>query len=230
MVGHKNTFEPVINTLQDWYTYSAASQGSGKVFLPQKVWPTLFRYDEPYTVLLRASSTDDMTKAGADAAEILNATLQVGEDSNIAYQGEDLLSQAQDIQNLSRSTNVMLLAVASISLIVGGIGVMNIMLVSVTERTREIGLKKALGANKRQILAQFLTEATVLSMLGGLLGVIMGIILANVIAKVAFVPVSISGTAIAIAVAFSMLVGVVFGLLPSVKAANLHPIDALRYE
>ena len=230
IVEEKNTFEPVIRTLDDWYTYSAASQGMGHIFLPQKVWPTLFRYDEPYTVLLRATSTDDMTKAGADAAEILNATLQVGEESTITYQGQDLLSQAQDIQNLSRSTNVMLIAVASISLIVGGIGVMNIMLVSVTERTREIGLKKALGANKKRILAQFLTEATVLSMLGGLLGVIVGIILANVIAKVAFVPVSISGGAIAIAVAFSMLVGVVFGLLPSVKAANLHPIDALRYE
>lgn len=230
VVEHKSTFEPVIHTLEDWYTYSAASQGSGKIFLPQKVWPTLFRYDEPYTVLLRATSTDDMTKAGADAAEILNATLQVPEESTITYQGQDLLSQAQDIQNLSRSTNVMLIAVASISLIVGGIGVMNIMLVSVTERTREIGLKKALGANKRQILAQFLTEATVLSMLGGLLGVIVGIVLANVIAKVALVPVSISGGAIAIAVAFSMLVGIVFGLLPSVKASRLHPIDALRYE
>ncbi len=230
IVEHKSTFEPVINSLQDWYTYSAASQGSGRVFIPQKAWPTLYRYDEPYTVLLRATSTDDMTRAGADGADILNATLSVPEDSTITYQGQDLLAQAQDIQNLSQSTNVMLIAVASISLLVGGIGVMNIMLVSVTERTREIGLKKALGANKRQILAQFLTEATVLSMLGGLLGVIVGVILANVIAKVALVPVAISGGAIGIAVAFSMLVGVVFGLLPSVKASNLNPIDALRYE
>ena len=124
----------------------------------------------------------------------------------------------------------MLIGIASISLLVGGIGVMNIMLVSVTERTREIGLKKALGARRRTILGQFLTEAAMLSSIGGVLGIIAGIILARVISMLAMVPVAISTPSIIIAVLFSMVVGIIFGLVPSVKAANLNPIDALRYE
>ena len=107
---------------------------------------------------------------------------------------------------------------------------MNIMLVSVTERTREIGLKKALGARKRRILTQFLTEAVVLTSLGGIIGVIAGNILAQVIHKVSGTPVAISIPAILISVLFSMVIGIVFGLLPSVQAANLDPIDALRHE
>lgn len=124
----------------------------------------------------------------------------------------------------------MLIGVASISLIVGGIGVMNIMLVSVTERTREIGLKKALGARRRTILIQFLTEAVMLSGIGGLFGVIVGFILSHVISALAGLPVVISAPAVLVAVAFSMVVGVVFGIMPSMKAARLSPIDALRYE
>ena len=107
---------------------------------------------------------------------------------------------------------------------------MNIMLVSVTERTREIGLKKALGARKGVILGQFLTEAAVLTSLGGLIGVGAGIGLAFIISKAAEVPVSISVPAIAVSVIFSMVIGILFGLLPSIKASNLNPIDALRYE
>lgn len=107
---------------------------------------------------------------------------------------------------------------------------MNIMLVSVTERTREIGLKKALGAKKRHILFQFLTEAAVLTSVGGLLGVVAGIGLSRIIARLAEVPVAISPAAAAVAVLFSMIVGILFGWIPSVKAANLNPIDALRYE
>ena len=107
---------------------------------------------------------------------------------------------------------------------------MNIMLVSVTERTQEIGLKKAIGARKGKILGQFLTEAAVLTSLGGLIGVIVGIVLAEVISRVTSTLVSISVPASILAVVFSMAIGIIFGLLPSYKAANLNPIDALRHE
>jgi len=141
-----------------------------------------------------------------------------------------LLEQAQQIQELSSSTNMMLIWIAGISLIVGGIGVMNIMLVSVTERTQEIGLKKAIGARKTKILAQFLTEAAVLTSMGGFLGVLAGIALAYVISYVSGTPVAISVPAAVGAVVFSMAIGIVFGVFPSYKAANLNPIDALRHE
>ena len=107
---------------------------------------------------------------------------------------------------------------------------MNIMLVSVTERTREIGLKKAIGAKKGRILWQFLTEAAVLTSLGGIVGVGAGIGLAEIISRVTSAPVAISVPSIIIAVVFSMVIGIIFGLLPSFKAANLNPIDALRHE
>ena len=144
------------------------------------------------------------------------------------YQAQDLLKQAQDLQDLSSSTNSQLIWIASISLLVGGIGVMNIMLVSVTERTREIGLKKAIGAKKSRILWQFLTEAAVLTSLGGIVGVGAGIGLAAIISRVTSAPVAISVPSIIIAVVFSMVIGIIFGLLPSFKAANLNPIEALR--
>ncbi|MBQ5672305.1 MAG: FtsX-like permease family protein, partial [Oscillospiraceae bacterium] len=102
------------------------------------------------------------------------------------------------------------------------------MLVSVTERTAEIGLKKAIGAKKKQILLQFLTESAVLTALGGIIGVITGIIMAQLISRMMQIPVSISAPAAIIAVVFSTLIGVVFGMLPAVQAANLNPIDALR--
>jgi putative ABC transport system permease protein len=104
------------------------------------------------------------------------------------------------------------------------------MLVSVTERTSEIGLKKAIGAKKKKILGQFLTEAAVLTSMGGIIGVIAGIIMAQVISKMADIPVAISIPSIFVSVIFSMFIGIVFGLLPSIKAANLNPIDALRHE
>lgn len=227
-----NTFEPVINSEEDYWTYMGSS--GGKMFIPSQSWPIVYRFDEPENCLAKAVDTDSMPSVGKKAADLMNAALQTGaggeSEMQIQYQSEDLLGQAKSLQDLSSSTNTMLIAIASISLLVGGIGVMNIMLVSVTERTREIGLKKAIGAKKRRILAQFLTEASVLTSIGGIIGIGIGIVLAQVISRIASVPVAISSLSIVVSVVFSMAVGIVFGLIPSIKAANLNPIDALRYE
>jgi putative ABC transport system permease protein len=124
----------------------------------------------------------------------------------------------------------MLAAVASVSLIVGGIGIMNIMLVSVRERTREIGLRQAVGAKTRDILTQFLVEATTLSIFGGIVGVLFGIAASILISHIAGWQTVVSPGAIALAVAFSALVGIGFGFYPARKAAYLDPIEALRFE
>ena len=227
VITEAQQFEPVINSLDDYYTY--VQDVSGKVYIPDAAWPIVYRYDEPQQVMLKAASTADMTNAGKKTADILNGYVSVSDDT-IRYKSEDLLEQAKEIQQLSQSTNTMLIWIAGISLLVGGIGVMNIMLVSVTERTSEIGLKKAIGARKSVILGQFLTESAVLTSLGGLIGVLVGVILAEVISKLSEMPVSISAPAAVVAVLFSMIIGIVFGLLPSYKAANLDPIEALRHE
>lgn len=226
IVDEDSKFEPVINSIDEYYTYYSNSSAS-RIFVPSSMWPALYSFDEPQNVAIRVSNTEAMTDAGKAVAEIMNANVT---NSEIKYQAQDLLKQAQDLQDLSSSTNSQLIWIASISLLVGGIGVMNIMLVSVTERTREIGLKKAIGAKKSRILWQFLTEAAVLTSLGGIVGVGAGIGLAAIISRVTSAPVAISVPSIIIAVVFSMVIGIIFGLLPSFKAANLNPIDALRHE
>ena len=226
IVDEDSKFEPVINSIDEYYTYYSDSSAS-RIFVPSSMWPALYSFDEPQNVAIRVSNTEAMTDAGKAVAEIMNANVT---NSEIKYQAQDLLKQAQDLQDLSSSTNSQLIWIASISLLVGGIGVMNIMLVSVTERTREIGLKKAIVAKKSRILWQFLTEAAVLTSLGGIVGVGAGIGLAEIISRVTSAPVAISVPSIIIAVVFSMVIGIIFGLLPSFKAANLNPIDALRHE
>ena len=195
--------------------------------MPGRVWPIVYQYDEPQQVSVKTVSPETMSSAGKKTAEILNNRINSTNDT-IEYKAKDLMEKAKGLQQISESTNRQLLWIASISLLVGGIGVMNIMLVSVTERTGEIGLKKAIGANKRRILGQFLTEAAVLTSIGGVLGVFAGVLLAAVIARMSSMPMVISIPAAAAAVAFSTVIGLVFGLLPSVKAANLSPIEALR--
>ena len=219
-------FTPTINSLNDYWLYADTSGGT--VYLPDAVWPTAFRFDEPQDVAIKTINTDAMTTAGKEAADLLTEKQILSADSPFDYRSQDMLEQAQQLQSMSQSTNVQLVWIASISLLVGGIGVMNIMLVSVTERTSEIGLKKALGAKKRRIAFQFLTEAAVLTSLGGIIGVGSGVGLAQLISKLMQIPVAISVPAIVIAVVFSTLIGIIFGLLPASKAANLSPIEALR--
>ena len=247
VVDQVEQFRPTINSFEDYQMYVDTSGGA--VFMPSAVWPVVYNFDEPQNVAVKATGTDDMTRAGKNVAEALSASQIVStgssqisgdesgeavaaegdiQSSSFSYRSEDLLQQAQQLQEMSNSTNQQLIWIASISLLVGGIGVMNIMLVSVTERTGEIGLKKALGAKKRRIRRQFLTEAAVLTSLGGIIGVLLGIGLAELISKTNGIPVAISVPAILVSVVFSMAIGVVFGLLPAVKAANLSPIAALR--
>ena len=205
-------FQPEINSIDEYYTY--ASDSSGLLFIPKAAWPIIYTYDEPENVVIKAASTDEMTRAGQQAEKILTATI-TNTESNYKYKAEDLLEQARSLQEMSNATNTQLIWIAGISLLVGGIGVMNIMLVSVTERTNEIGLKKAIGAKKSTILGQFLTEAAVLTSMGGLLGVASGVGAAQVIHRISGVAVGISIPAAVIAVVFSTVIGIVFGFLPS---------------
>lgn len=201
----------------------------GTFYVPLNSGLTLLNEKAQYSSLYLISNDKSQNSAMSDAAvRILEA--RHNNAGRSIYYSQDLSSQLDMINDVMGLVTNFIAAVAAISLMVGGIGVMNIMLVSVTERTSEIGLKKAIGAKKRSILTQFLTEAVVLTSLGGIIGVIAGNILAQVIHKVSGTPVAISIPAILISVLFSMVIGIVFGLLPSVQAANLDPIDALRHE
>lgn len=227
VVALSEEFTPTINSINDYWMY--ANTSSGSIYIPLSTWPTAFQFDEPQNVAVKVRNTDVMTSVGKEAADLLTEKqIMDPENTDFDYRSQDMLEQAQQLQSMSESTNSQLIWIASISLLVGGIGVMNIMLVSVTERTSEIGLKKAIGAKKRRILFQFLTEAAVLTSLGGIIGVASGIGLAQLISTMMQIPVAIDVTAIIVSVVFSMLIGVIFGLLPAVKAANLNPIEALR--
>ncbi len=160
-----------------------------------------------------------------DVEAVLGQAFNYKADSFAVTNMESLLDMMHDMQNMMQT---MLAGIASIALLVGGIGIMNIMLVSVTERTTEIGLRKALGAQPKRIQMQFLTEAIFLSLFGGIIGIVVGLLISLLVALAIDVGFAISLSAIALGVGFSVLVGVVFGLAPARKASRLNPIDALR--
>jgi putative ABC transport system permease protein len=140
---------------------------------------------------------------------------------------DDIVKMQEDTAGV---ITLFLSLAASISLVVGGIGISNIMLVSVTERTREIGIRRALGATQKSIMAQFLTEAVVISCVGGLVGVVLALVTVAILRNFGFVPATAESWAVMLGLCFSVIVGVVAGLLPAIKAARLDVIDALRYE
>ncbi|HEX7478772.1 MAG TPA: ABC transporter permease [Polyangiales bacterium] len=177
-----------------------------------------------------ASTTEDTARAQTQVTGLLRERhhIQLGVDDDFSIRNLTELASAQ--QEGTKTLTTLLASIAAVSLLVGGIGIMNIMLVSVTERTREIGLRMAVGAKPRNILAQFLVEALTLSVAGGVLGVVIGVSVAQKLASQFGWPLLIQPQIIGISVGFSGLVGIVFGIFPARKASRLDPIDALRYE
>ena len=171
-----------------------------------------------------------MDKASSEIASVLR------ERHRIREEGEDdfnIMSQAEilsTVQETSNTFTMLLAGVAVVSLIVGGIGIMNIMFVSVTERTREIGIRKAIGAQRRDILSQFLIEAIIVSLSGGLIGIFLGISVSNLMSKFAGWETIITPISVGLSFSFALAVGLFFGFYPARKASLLNPIDALRYE
>ncbi len=213
--------------ISDYYNQQYGMGGGAGILIPDKNWPILYQYDEPLTVGLRMGSADEMAGAGNSAASYLNMYVT---NSEYNYAAINSVEDTDSLKELTNAIQLMLVSIASLSLLVGGIGVMNIMLVSVTERTAEIGLKKALGAKRSTIMAQFLTEAAVLTSTGGLIGVVVGILLGWIISFAAGLEFGISVPWIFISVGFSILIGLIFGAMPASRASKLNPIDALRRE
>jgi putative ABC transport system permease protein len=182
------------------------------------------------SIAVSASSPDDLATVQATMLDILRETRRVRQTEEDDFTVRDLTQIAATMSSTTSLMTGLLGAVAAVSLLVGGIGIMNIMLVSVAERTREIGIRLAIGALAHQVLTQFLVEAVVLCLLGGLIGIALGLGLAWGGASLLQVPFQVNTGVVAVAFGFSGLIGLVFGFFPARRAANLDPIEALRHE
>jgi putative ABC transport system permease protein len=188
-------------------------------------FPGLVRF-----TMVKAKSNDLLDEAEKQITMLLHQRHHIGPKQDNDFTVRNLTQIMETFQTAVKIMTILLGAIASISLLVGGIGIMNIMLVSVTERTREIGIRMAVGAKMLDIRLQFIIEAMALSITGGTVGIIIGIVISELIAKFSSLPVLISVWSILLGFGFSALVGIFFGFYPAYKASLLNPIDALRYE
>ncbi|MFA6962592.1 MAG: ABC transporter permease [Opitutaceae bacterium] len=213
---------------QKGFSYSGSDQDD-IVLIPYSSFMTrVFRWRRTINnILIESSSAEAMPRIQQEVTDLL-AQRREGREPDFTVRNQ--LELAAAATETSRTMTALLGAIAGVSLLVGGIGIMNIMLVSVTERTREIGIRLAIGAHDRDIRLQFLIEAMILSAMGGILGVSLGIGISETLSRVNGWPVLVSSQSVIIAVAFSAAVGIGFGFYPAHKAAQLDPIDALRFE
>ena len=182
------------------------------------------------SIMVQATGPDVMQQAEEEITRLLQQRHRIRPSQEDDFSIRNLTEAMSTAEESANVMTILLGAIASISLLVGGIGIMNIMLVSVTERTREIGIRMAVGAQQRDILYQFLTEALVLSLIGGIIGILLGVVASELIARFLKWPTLIAPSALLISSAFAAAVGIFFGFYPARKAAGLDPIEALRYE
>ena len=185
------------------------------------------------SIIVKAASSDQMANTTADVTDVLLQRHKISDPASADFTVTNQNDTLAALNQVTGTFTILLAAIGGISLLVGGIGIMNIMLVSVNERTREIGIRKAVGARRRDILVQFLIEAIGLTGIGGVLGILLGwgiTVVVHQIPAAANIPIAITAGTVAIAVGVSVAIGIVFGLYPAMRAARLHPIQALRYE
>lgn len=202
---------------------------NGEALMPRSVVSMMFGTMEIESLAVIANNPERISEIGQEAADTLTEAKGLEEDQG-RYAIFDFSEYEKEFNTVITVMTLFIGSIAAISLLVGGIGVMNIMLVSVTERTREIGLRKALGATRGKILLQFLIESITLTSLGGLLGISLAFFVSMLISIFAPINAIVSPLVVLIGVGFSAFIGVIFGILPANKASKLSPIDALRYE